>query len=413
MKRYILYLILGIIAMSVSSCEQVDAGLYQNPPAIEEAQVKFYSVSSSYINFYVYITLDNSYGETIIGEIKRGTSAERVHFKRSYDNVYRCDYRVYINEFDYSAEEDGYIKLNSFDISIIANDGTDNAISTFTVDEVSYKLPTIESVQCSAYSYTNSYVDFQITVSLDSYVGDSFYILFETKNNTKSVYLSHIGESVYRTNSLSIYYSDFDSIDYDEGRVKFDKIEISGYSLYTTNTFMIRSKSFLVNKPSIQVTKVEKGDTEYNSSDNRYYTDYKVYYTIAGAPFLQEAYVYHIGNWINPGKGYSISMSEGSNWQSATVNYSYASDDCVYVQYRAKTKAGTEIISDKAVCLEGTGRGDKYIYLVNSSSIYSTRSSGSKNSDADGAVAGICYPIIQEANSQVANVAIPVSNQEE
>lgn len=412
MKRYILYLILGIIAMSVSSCEQVDAGLYQNPPAIEEAQVKFYSVSSSYINFYVYITLDNSYGETIIGEIKRGTSAERVYFKRSYDNVYSCDYRVYINEFDSSAEEDGYIKLNSFDISIIANDGTDNAISTFTVDEVSYKLPTIESAQCSAYSYTNSYVDFQITVTLDSYVGDSFYILFETKNNTKSVYLSHIGESVYRTNSLSIYYSDFDSIDYDEGRVKFDNIEIFGCYLYTTNHFVIRNKSYLIKKPSIQVTKVEKEKTEYNNSEGKYYTHYKVYYTITGAPFIEETYEYLIGNWTNTGKWATLSRYDGNHSYSTWISYGYSNDSYAYVQYRAKTKAGTELISDKAVCLEGTGRGDQYVYLVNSSSIYSTRSSGSKNSDANGVVAGTCYPIIQEANSQVANVAIPVSNQE-
>ncbi|MBE6194103.1 MAG: hypothetical protein E7140_00040 [Rikenellaceae bacterium] len=413
MKRYILYLILGIIAMSVSSCEQVDVGLYQNPPVIQAAQVKMDFVGSGYIDFNVYITLDNSYRKTISGEIKRGTSVEKVKFAHLDDKVYRCDYRVYITEFDTSTIEEGYMKLSSLDISILASDGTDNAISSYTVDEVSCKLPTIESAQCSAYSYTNSYVDFQITVTLDSYVGDYFYIWFMTKNNTESVYLSHIGENVYKTNSHSIYYSDFDSIDYDEGRVKFDNIEIFGCYLYTTNHFVIRNKSYLIKKPSIQVTKVEKEKTEYNNSEGKYHTYYKVYYTVTGTPFLQEAYVYHIGNWINPGKGYSISMSEGSNWQSATVNYSYSNDYCVYVQYRAKTKAGTELISDKAVCLEGTGRGDKYIYLVNSSSIYSTRSSGSKNSDANGAVAGTCYPIIQEANSQVANVAIPVSNQEE
>ena len=413
MKRHILYLILGIVAMSVSSCEQVDAGLYQNSPVIQAAQVEMDVAGSGYIDFNVYITLDNSYGKTISGEIKRGTSVEKVNFAHFDDKVYRCDYRVYITEFDTSTIEGGYMKLSSLDISILASDGTDNAISSYTVDEVSCKLPTIESVQCRAYSYTNSYVDFQIVVTLDSYVGDYFYIWFTTKNNTESVFLRHIGENVYKTNSHSIYYSDFDSIDYDEGIVSFDNIEIFGCYLYTTNHFVIRNQSYLIKKPSIQVTKVEKEKTEYNNSEGKYHTYYKVYYTVTGTPFLQEAYAYYIGNWINPGKGYSISMSEGSNWQSASVIYPYSSDDCVYVQYRAKTKAGTELISDKTVCLEGTGKGDRYVYLVNSSSIYSTRSSGSKNSDANEIVAGTCYPIIQETNPQVVSVAIPVSNQEE
>ena len=44
-----------------------------------------------------------------------------------------------------------------------------------------------------------------------------------------------------------------------------------------------------------------------------------------------------------------------------------------YVQFRAITKSGTLLIADKMVCLEAIGSGDMKVYLVNSSSVYSTR----------------------------------------
>lgn len=412
MKQFIHNLILVILIILAPSCENVDAELYQNPPTIQEAEVTLSGTdSSNKVQLNVYITLDLAYADEIIGEIKRGTSVERVYFEQYYDNLYRCSYAVPLNEFDFEEDGNGYFKLNSLDISLIASDGTDNVLSTFTVDEARFKLPTIESVEHRVYSYTDSYVTFQVDITLDCSVGGGFYIYFKTKYYTgRGVYLSHIGDNVYRTNYNTIYYSSFDSIDYDEGRVNFDKIEISGYNLPTTNTYVLSNKSYFVVKPSIQVTKVEKGETTYNSSDNRYYTDYWVYYTISGEPFLKEAYVYYIGNWTNPGKGYSLSIDEGKNSTWPSVNYVYSSSNPDYVQYRAMTKAGTELISDKAVCLEGTGKGDVYVYLVNSSSIYSTRNSYSDPS-ADVAI----EPLVLDAkgaNRQTMSIAIPIPHQE-
>lgn len=410
MKQFIHNLILGILIILAPSCENVDAELYQNPPTIQEVEIKLVGTRSSAnsIEFDIYITLDKAYSSSLTGEVKRGTSARKVYFTQYSNNRYRCRYEVPIKEFDTS--EDGYLKLSSFDISIIAYDGTDNVLTTFTVDEVRVKLPTITSVTYKVSTYGNYDVTFKTTVNLDCFVGDSFHISVKSKDKRTQIYrLSHVGDNIYSAYPY-VDYSSFDSIDYDEGRVNFDKIEISGYTLPTTNTYVLSNKSYFVVKPSIQVTKVEKGETTYNSSDNRYYTDYWVYYTISGEPFLKEAYIYYIGNWTNPGKGYSLSIDEGKNSTGGTVNYVYSSSDYVYIQYRAMTKAGTELISDKAVCFEGTGKGGKYIYLVNSSSIYSTRNSCSDPS-ADVAI----EPLVLDtkgANRQTMSIAIPTPHQE-
>ncbi len=314
MKRYILYLILGIVAMSVSSCEQVDTELYQNPPSIKAIKYHVSTINASQVRLEVTVFLDKCYGE------------------RAF--------------FDFTNE------MNPNNVYMFVANGYDG-------------------------TYKDSY----------TYKG-----------------------------SCNIYLSKNDIINYNEGRVEIKKLYVNVVSSdeqhQTLSSAYFEDLDY-TRKPSIQVTKVEKEKTEYNNSEGKYYTHYKVYYTITGAPFIEETYEYLIGNWKNTGKWATLSRYDGNHSYSTWISYGYSNDSYAYVQYRAKTKAGTELISDKAVCLEGTGRGDQYVYLVNSSSIYSTRSSGNKNSDADGAVAGTCYPIIQEANSQVANVAIPVSNQEE
>uniref|UniRef100_UPI0040568C82 hypothetical protein n=1 Tax=Alistipes sp. TaxID=1872444 RepID=UPI0040568C82 len=409
MKRFILYLILGIFTISVLSCENVDPELYQNPPTIQDVRFQFDDINGDYVYFDVYITIDTPrYYEDIYGEINNG-SKRFIHVR---DQLYRCDYVIHIDDFDITTKDKGYIKLkNSLDISIISRDYDEKILSTFTVDEVTCILPSVESVQLSAISFTKDKVDFQIDVAFDTDLGYSPDLEIKTNSGSKRITL-YEKNNVYSSNKLSFNYSEFDSIDYDEGIVKFDLLEIYYHKTFS-NIIEMQNQSFLISKPSIQITKVKKDRTEYKSSEDRCYTYYDVYYAVTGTPFIKETYNYYIGNWNNnPGKGYSLSMNEGDHSNSSNVNYDYSFFGGVYIQYRAKTKAGTEIISDKTICLYGTGEGDIKVYLVDSSTISSTRSSNS-NFSTSGVIVGSCIPIEREYNTQPMSVAIPILHQDE
>ncbi len=271
--------------------------------------------------------------------------------------------------------------------------------------------PTIESAQCAVESYTLFDVTLNISVTLDSYLGNYVYVRVELSNGrTENMRFSCSGGKVYSRN-YNVSYDRFDSLDCDNGIVKLDALDVSictdNGDIISTNTYRKDNLSFEIAKPSIQILDVEKTKTEYDSDDKRYHTFYDVKYKITGAGFLKEAYFYLIGNWATPGKGNKIYKYEGVTTDTWSVNYDYSSSGKIYAQFRAMTKSGVELIADKTICLEGTGKGDKNIYLVNSSSVYSTRGldSGFDNTEA---ADECCDVFSQESKTQVENIEFSI-----
>ena len=378
MKRYILYyLILGIIAMSISSCEKVDPEPYQNVPTIQEVELSLDYIHSSGVNFNIRIILDKYYGETIDVEINDGVTAKLATLRHSFDNTYYGSYGVSIDGFSVDREL-GYMMLDDIDVSIKTRDGSNKILSTYRVKDIKYELPTIRSVKGGKATLYSSYLDVQISVELDRDFGRYIYAKVETASaNFNFVSLTNGGNNVY-SGTTSYTFSETD-INYDEGRIKcnFDVTVATGYPYckLSANTYSVRNLTYNFTNPSITVLSAKKVNTNYDSSEGRYNTSYEVSYRIDGSVFLSEAYTYNLGNWSSNsyGKFYTLSLIEGQKTYNASILYDYESMWKCYVQFRAITKSGTLLIADKMVCLEAIGSGDVKVYLVNSSSVYSTR----------------------------------------
>ena len=224
-------------------------------------------------------------------------------------------------------------------------------------------------------------VTFKFWIAVENLNANAISIEFSSSSKTKKIRLVYDYAYDDYVGSITFDRKDFASIDYYECIAKTPLFTLT---LYDEDDNYVDEASYsgfkYSQKPSIEIYNLHnKGTYAYGQDGWDYKTEYSFTCKISGAFFLREKYWYYVGNWSNPGKGSSLSVSDGISTHNMSVLHG-ANCSEIYMQCRAITHNGYEICSDKSICYGkyNTTTREREIYLVNSSSVeessYTTRS---------------------------------------